>query len=106
MWQRSCPESVTSKLATNEKIRKLAEANPDLADVLKSKFTEAFEDEYLSFENAKGLPDGVYGIEMAAAAAGVEKWQGLYVAGEIEVIVKQLPNYWDNATAVLFKIKK
>lgn len=88
------------KETTNEKIRKLAEANPDLADVLKSKFPEAFEDEYLSFENVKGLPYGVFRIELSACDAGVGKWQGLFVMKEIEVILKQ---YRDNATAILFK---
>lgn len=94
------------KETTNEKIRKLAESNPDLADVLKSEFPEAFEDEYLSFENVKGLPDYVFRLEEAACDAGVGKWQGLFVNKAIEVIVKPLPNYLDNATAVLFRIKK
>ena len=105
MNERSHPKAVEPQLTTNVVIRKLAEANPDLADALKSKFPEAFEDEYLSFENAKGLPDYVFRLEEAACDAGVGKWQGLFVNKAIDVIVKPLPNYWDNATAILFKRK-
>lgn len=89
---------------TNEKIRKLAEANPDLADVLKSKFPEAFEDEYVKFP--VGFFDEIAGLMVldgCASEAEVEPCQGIYALSKVEVILKPLPN---GATAVLFKIKK
>ena len=89
---------------TNEKIRKLAEANPDLADVLKSKFPEAFEGEYVKFPYC--FFDEIAGLmvlDVCASEAGVEPRQGIYALSNVEVILKPLSN---GATAVLFKIKK
>ena len=104
MEQRSIPP--TPQPTTNEKIRKLAEANPDLADVLKSKFPEAFEREDGYVEFPFGFFDDINGLSVldgCALDAGVDFYQGIYVRNDIDVITKPLPN---GATAVLFKIKK
>lgn len=104
MNERSHPKAVEPQLTTNEKIRKLAEANPDLADVLKSKFPEAFEDEYVRFNSLlfSAIPH-LTTLGLSDAQVGVKMGQGIYAPNNIEVILKHLRN---GATAVLFKIKK
>ena len=104
MNERSHPKAVEPQLTTNEKIRKLAEANPDLADALKSKFPEAVADEYVKFP--VGFFDEIAGLMVldgCASEAEVEPRQGIYALSNVEVILKPLSN---GATAVLFKIKK